>query len=316
MKVIIIHDNTAWIKRLTKTCEDAGINVVSWEISSEIDDILLKQLATETPPQAIYLNRISSSSHYRKGRFAIEYVRQILKWLETHGRTIINGATALDLEISKFFQYQELAKVTLNHPTTHLCCNNEQLHRLVVDTYGTNCLIKDNRSGSGLSVERIETQEQLDTIISQPFSPIDGIKLVQQYIKPLGNCIYRLEFVDYRLVYAVRVSDVGYDFNLCPADQCHLTGNKFTIIPNFAEDPRYTSLISKLSKLCSNNEILIAGIEFLEDSEGNIFVYDINTNTNYNTSAERRADLLNVGNQMIVGLLQKQYRIENQVVSL
>ena len=36
----------------------------------------------------------------------------------------------------------------------------------------------------------------------------------------------------------------------------------------------------------NNNNIDIAGIEFLEDEEGKLYTYYINTNTNYNNTAE------------------------------
>lgn len=34
------------------------------------------------------------------------------------------------------------------------------------------------------------------------------------------------------------------------------------------------------------NHIAIAGIEFIRNADGEIFTYDINTNTNYNADAE------------------------------
>ena len=40
-----------------------------------------------------------------------------------------------------------------------------------------------------------------------------------------------------------------------------------------------------------NNHIEIAGIEFLEAINGQLYTYDINTNTNYNSIAENLCDL-------------------------
>ena len=45
-------------------------------------------------------------------------------------------------------------------------------------------------------------------------------------------------------------------------------------------------IVDKYQKVLANNNIEIAGIEFLEDELGHIFTYDINTNTNYNLTAE------------------------------
>jgi hypothetical protein len=39
----------------------------------------------------------------------------------------------------------------------------------------------------------------------------------------------------------------------------------------------------------TNNEIHIAGIEFILDKDGELYTYDINTNTNYNPTAETEA---------------------------
>ena len=57
-------------------------------------------------------------------------------------------------------------------------------------------------------------------------------------------------------------------------------------------------------RVLKNNNIEIAGIEFLEDSNGQIFTYDINTNTNYNSIAEGLSKLK--GMQTIAEYLNKE----------
>ena len=54
------------------------------------------------------------------------------------------------------------------------------------------------------------------------------------------------------------------------------------ILENFSNP-----IINKYVKVLNNNNIDIAGIEFLEDEEGKLYTYDINTNTNYNNTAEK-----------------------------
>ncbi|MDP4171344.1 MAG: alpha-L-glutamate ligase, partial [Bacillota bacterium] len=46
------------------------------------------------------------------------------------------------------------------------------------------------------------------------------------------------------------------------------------------------SIIEKYETFLLANNIQVAGIEFIRDHDGNIFTYDINTNTNYNADAE------------------------------
>ena len=76
----------------------------------------------------------------------------------------------------------------------------------------------------------------------------------------------------------------------CPADACNVekedfsmnaTGNKFMILDDFVNP-----IISSYKKVLKNNNIEIAGIEFLIDENERLFTYDINTNTNYNSIAE------------------------------
>ena len=49
-------------------------------------------------------------------------------------------------------------------------------------------------------------------------------------------------------------------------------------------------IIEQYKKVLKNNNIEIAGIEFVEDNNGELFNYDINTNTNYNSIAESLSD--------------------------
>ena len=53
------------------------------------------------------------------------------------------------------------------------------------------------------------------------------------------------------------------------------------ILDNF-----YHPILEKYKKVLKNNSIEIAGIEFLEGLDGELYTYDINTNTNYNSVAE------------------------------
>ena len=92
--------------------------------------------------------------------------------------------------------------------------------------------------------------------------------------------------------------DASEGFELCPAcpedqidvpqtqffgEYCPTIGNKFRILKNYKK----TSLIDKYEKFISENGIEIAGIEYIVDQKGEIYTFDINTNTNYNSIAEK-----------------------------
>jgi hypothetical protein len=102
-------------------------------------------------------------------------------------------------------------------------------------------------------------------------------------------------------LYTVEV-DASEGFELCPAcpdDQidipqqqligefCPTTGNKFKIIKNYKKN----ELIKKYEKFIAANGIEIAGIEYIIDKKGEVYTYDVNTNTNYNLEAEKSSEI-------------------------
>ena len=102
-------------------------------------------------------------------------------------------------------------------------------------------------------------------------------------------------------MYAVEV-DASEGFELCPAcpeDQdeipqqqiagefCPTTGNKFKIVENYKKN----TLIKNYEKFIAINGIEITGIEYIIDKNGIIYTYDINTNTNYNSQAEKKSEI-------------------------
>ena len=73
------------------------------------------------PPEGIFYNRMSASSHTRDHRYAVEMTGTVLAWLESHGRKVINGRRALQLEIRKSEQYLALKKNGIKTPKNHRC---------------------------------------------------------------------------------------------------------------------------------------------------------------------------------------------------
>ncbi len=123
--------------------------------------------------------------------------------------------------------------------------------------------------------------------------------LVQQYVEAPEPFITRVEFIGGKLLYAVRV-DTSLGFELCPADACQIgdlacpvgetpavaTAPRFRIIDGFSHP-----VVDRYRRFLADNDIGIAGIEFIADRAGELYTYDVNTNTNYNPDAEREAGI-------------------------
>ena len=108
----VIHENADWTTPLFEAFRARGLPFVDWNLS--YGDLALAEL----PPQGVFYNRMSASSHTRGNRYAPEMTAGILAWLESHGRRVINGRSALNLEISKMVQYPALRRAGLDVPDT------------------------------------------------------------------------------------------------------------------------------------------------------------------------------------------------------
>ncbi|MGE5169762.1 MAG: ATP-grasp domain-containing protein [Rudaea sp.] len=311
-RIHVIHENDAWVAPLRDAFAELGLPYTEWFIAEGAFDV------SQAPPEGVFYNRMSASSHTRGHRYAPELTGAVLAWLERHGRRIVNDKRALALEISKAAQYAALERHGIRVPRTIAAVGRDA----IVDaakTIGAPFITKHNRAGKGLGVRRFDDVDALVRYVDgNAFEDsIDGITLIQQYIAAPEPFITRVEFVGGRFLYAVRV-DTSQGFELCPADACRVDDAfcpvgedaprealRFRILERFTHP-----IIAKYRRFLADNGIGIAGIEFIEDRDGEIYTYDVNTNTNYNADAEREAGVS--GMRAIAAYLGSELRVRNR----
>ena len=93
-KAYIIHENDEWIEPLRYYLKNHSIPFEEWHMHR-----VNINMANE-PPEGVFYNRMSASSHSRGHRYAPEYTAVVLNWLELHNKRIINNSRALALEVS------------------------------------------------------------------------------------------------------------------------------------------------------------------------------------------------------------------------
>lgn len=294
-KIYIIHENAEWTAPLKRELEALNLPYEDWFLDEGVLDI------SKEPPEGVFYNRMSASSHTRDHRFAPEYTASVLYWLESHGRKVINTSRALQLEVSKVGQYTSLNKHGIKTPKTVAAIGKDNIIEAAKDFDGS-FITKHNRAGKGLGVQLFNNIEALKEYVNGPLfdTPIDGITLIQQYIKSPEPYITRCEFVGGKFIYAVQV-DTSKGFELCPADACQI-GDAFCPIGTESERPKFkiiegfkNPIIEKYENFLKANNIHISGIEFITDENGEIYTYDVNTNTNYNSDAEAIAKKSGMG---------------------
>lgn len=285
-RVYVIHEHDLWTEPLLRELEQLGVPYESWHVDR--DRLDLGQL----PPEGIFYNRMSASSHTRGHRYAVELTATMLAWLQSHGRKVINNTRAMHLEIRKAEQYLALGEYGIRTPYTIVVNGREEAIHAAAGFEGIPFIFKPNRGGKGTDVRLFE---DVDSFIrfarNHDFDVLDGIHLLQQYIYPANGSITRLEFVNGQFLYAVKV-DASAGFELCPADHCQ-SGEQFC--PADGRGPKFEVIaayhnedISKYEAFLAANGMKVAALEYAVNELGERYVYDVNINTNYNRQAEEQ----------------------------
>jgi hypothetical protein len=289
-RIHILHENSAWLLPLAEAFDQRRLPWTEWFLDAGTFDL------ASPPPQGVFYNRMSASSHTRDHRYAPELTAAVLAWLTRWGRRVVNGPGALDLEISKARQYAALEGHGIATPRTVLVAGRDRVVPAARRHFPDQpVILKPNRGGKGLGVQLFQSSDSLADWLSGAGyeAPVDGLHLLQEYVRAPRPFITRAEFVGGRFLYAVEV-DTSDGFELCPADACAVgdascpvgeaVRERFTIIDRIPD-----ALRTRLERFLSATGVEVAGIEFITDAEGRTLVYDVNTNTNYNPEAEARA---------------------------
>ena len=289
-RIHILHENPAWLAPFAQAFDLHRLPWTEWFLDAGTFDL------SAPPPPGVFYNRMSASSHTRDHRYAAELTAAVLAWLTGWGRRVVNGPGALDLEISKARQYAALEQHGIATPRTVLVAGHGHVLAAARRHFADQpVILKPNRDGKGLGVQLFLSSDSLAAYLASDAyaAPVDGLHLLQEYVRAPHPFITRAEFVGGRFLYAVEV-DTSDGFELCPADACAIGDTncpvgeapreKFSIVDHIPDGLRV-----RLERFLSATGIEVAGIEFITDAAGRTLVYDVNTNTNYNPDAEARA---------------------------
>jgi len=294
-RIYVLHENDEWVVPLRAELQKRGLPFSEWFLNEGSVDFAAE------PPEGVFYNRMSASSHTRGHAYAPEHAKLVLAWLEAHGRRVLNGSQALRLEVSKLEQYLAFQRFGITAPKTVACLGRDRIIA-AAEGFDGPFITKDNRAGKGLGVKLFHDTATLEAYLDRPEFELsrDGVTLVQRYIEAPEPFITRAEFVGGKFLYAVRV-DTSEGFELCPADVCRID-DAFCPVGEGEERPMFevledfsSPLIAKMEALLAANDIQVAAFEFIVDADGNAYTYDLNTNTNYNAEAEARAGVSGMG---------------------
>lgn len=309
-KVYVLHDSPEWVTPLARAFDAANLPYEFWYLNEGAVPL------GSVPPEGIFYNRIGASAITRGNPFTHELARLTISWLEDHGRRVINTSKALVLELSKLCQYQALGRHGIATPETSAAVGPKAVYDAGIALGRFPLILKPNKGGKGQGVHLIEDEAALRDFVESPEfgDPVDGVWLVQQYIQATEPYITRAEFVGGRFLYTMKVN-TSEGFELCPAESCSVADmlkEKFKLTHDFDHHP----LIRRLESFLAEVGIDCAGVEFAQDADGELFVYDVNTNTNYNAAAEAAAGVAKGGMVAVTEFLQAtlQHHLESESI--
>ncbi len=267
--------------------------------------------AVRSLPWTLVLNRMSPSAYLRGHGQAIGYTKEFLQYLEVNGVDVVNGAKAFALETSKVSQLLMLQRLGLRAPRSRVINDPAQAPRAATGlTFPV--IVKPNIGGSGAGMQRFETPQSLASAVEEGTLNlgIDDVALVQEFLPARDGHIVRVEVLDGRFLYAIKVyPNPAAGYNLCPADICQpdaVSGQVQQSAPRTGvgaavdlcpvELPKvalriesYTppeAVVQDVLAIASGAGFDLGGIEYLvNDRDGAIYFYDINVLSNFVTNA-------------------------------
>ena len=292
--IAIVDEHPEWSARLIAELQSRRLPLEKIDHSSHAYDPRDRQ-----PRYSVIVNRSSPSSHRRDHGSVLFYAEPLLAHYESLGIPVINPVAAYRFEKSKALQAGLFEQLRIRSPRTVVLNHVDQIAK-ALDGFRFPVVIKPNVGGSGAGIVRFDSRAELEAGLPQIDLGPDRVALLQEFIEAEGGAIVRVEVLDGRFLYAIRIVRGASSFNLCPADICQ--------VPPSAPVPAAASLaacpvdapatlevsrheppveaIEAAIALARAASIDVGGIEYLVSrDDGQIYFYDVNATSNFVANA-------------------------------
>jgi biotin carboxylase len=288
----ILDEHPEWSRRLTDALDARRLPYEKIDHSSHVFDP-----RDHDRHYSVIVNRTSPSSHTRGHGSVLFYTEALLAHYEAQGVPVINPVRAYRFEKSKALQLGLFERLGVRYPRAVVVNHRDQILK-ALDRIAFPLVVKPNVGGSGAGIVRFDTLDELRAGLDTLHFGPDATALVQEYIEAAEGAIVRVEVLDGRALYAIRiVREVARDFNLCPADICQVPSatdalaacpveTKPTMTVTRHEAPRETAETAE--RLTREAGIDVGGVEYLVSArDGLAYFYDVNATSNFVADAPR-----------------------------
>ncbi len=287
--IAIFYEHPDWFKPLFAELDRRQLPYV--KVSADQHGFALAE--TEAPYSLVF-NRASPSAYLRGHGHTTFYTQDWLGQLEGLGIPVVNGTKVYGFEISKIRQLQLLQRLNIRYPKSS-AINHPRAALEAARSLRFPIVVKANIGGSGAGIVRYDSIDELEAAVNAESVPmgIDGASLVQEYAKPQGGYIVRIEVLNGEFLYAIKVYPPQGTFDLCPADACQTSDGRELVRAACAIDaPKRglrveradppTEMIDAAVTIARAIDLDVGGIEYLVDErDGQAYNYDINALSNF-----------------------------------
>jgi glutathione synthase/RimK-type ligase-like ATP-grasp enzyme len=293
LPIAILYEHPDWFRPLFAELDRRGTPYVALDAAEHAFDPSESRV-----PYGLVFNRMSPSAYLRGGRHTIFYTSQYLDYLEHRGVRVLNGWMAWQTEISKAAQLTLLEGLGLPFPPARVIHHPAQAPA-AAEALRFPIVVKPNIGGSGAGVRRFDAPQELAAAVPDLDLGVDHTALVQEFIPAESGRIVRVEVLDGRFLYAIRVYTDGAGFNLCPADVCQgVDGTELERTACPADAPKnglrvegYSpprEIVDQVERITAAAGIEIGGVEYvIDERDGRLYYYDVNALSNFVADAPR-----------------------------
>jgi hypothetical protein len=291
LPIAIYYEQPNWFKPLFAELDRRGTNYVL------LNAVEHTYGPADRPEEqfAVVLNKMSPSAWNRGHGDQIFYTLGYLEHLESRGVRVVNGVSAFRSELSKAAQLSMLERLGLGYPKSRVIHRSAQAVQ-AAEGLRWPVVVKPNIGGSGSGVTKFTSKEALTEAAGTEnglMLGMDSTGLVQEFVPARGSYIVRVEVLNGKYLYAIKIHITGETFDLCPADICKtplgVELNR-TACPIDAPKTGMTveafdapaEVIEEVERLMAAAGIELGGVEFMiDDRDGERIYYDINALSNF-----------------------------------
>jgi len=276
----VLYEHPLWFEPLFAELDRRGAPYERLDARSLVYDP-----GDRVSPYSLLVNRMSPSAWTRGHGAAIFHTLHYLSHLDGIGTRVLNGYGAFEVELSKARQCALFERLGIRYPRARAICDPAQAVAAAAELEYP-VLVKPNVGGSGAGIQAFANPDELTAATAEGLLELgfDHTGLVQEQLPAEGGSIVRVEILDGRLLYAIRIRLVPGTFNLCPADYCDVPGVSAATSgrpPIEAYEPP-AEVVEDARRIVAAARMDVGGVEYLVDArDGHPYFYDVNALSNF-----------------------------------